>query len=196
MRKGKKTSQGQQKRDAKDKKKFQGRSKATQEDKMFLETFKMLNAPISEPLKYYDDYDKTYLFNILSLEWLNQLEDFVSGKSLDPPEGDANHAIIDKFIPEEERFFWNDRFSCNTYLASGCKYGKDYCAVTEAAWDLLVESYPSTSLYWSFEITKKGFVPEQSRLESVSRIGCLRLIFSGLHSVSGPKRGHRKAANV
>jgi hypothetical protein len=62
---------------------------------MFLETFKMLNAPISEPLKYYDDFDKIYLFNILSLDWLNKLEDFVSGKSLEPPEGDANSGIID-----------------------------------------------------------------------------------------------------
>jgi hypothetical protein len=39
--------------------------------------------------------------------------------------------------------------------------------VTEAAWDWLIETYPTTTLYWSFELTKKGFVPEQTRLESV-----------------------------
>lgn len=167
MRKGRKGRQGKNKRKAQEKRRNQKNSNATPEDIEFFETFKMLNGPISEPFKYYTEYDDNYVFHIISSEWFNAYQEYIEGKKPAPPVGDINEGLINKNVPENEKFYWRKRDACNTYLKKGSKFKKHYYAVTEASWDLLCDKYPSSSLFWMFELTKKGFVSTYSSLESV-----------------------------
>ena len=64
------------------------------EEKQDWETFKMLNELFKEPQLYGLEDDQIYLYHIVSTKFVDKWEDYIKGKTKNPPDVKVNNDLL------------------------------------------------------------------------------------------------------
>ena len=131
------------------------------EEKQDLETFKMLNELFKDPQQYGLEDDQIYLYHIVSTKFVDKWEDYIKGKSKNPPDMKVNHDLLDKEFYSSNDYVY--KYSSEKYihlnqgLIPDLKLNRDFMLCSPDAWDIIEKKHDCVPVLRKFDLYNGKF---------------------------------------